>query len=65
MAPNGIRHRADAVKQNSKAKTKAISAKAGGEGQRQYDTLQGFWFQDQGKIVYLEAKHVKGYFAKF
>ena len=47
MSPNGIRHKADSSQAtNSKAKTKAIIAKA----RYSQGILQGVCFQDQGNV---------------
>jgi len=48
MAPNGIRHKADAVKvQIPKPRPKLSVPRPGGHGN---GNLQGFCFQDQGNV---------------
>jgi len=49
MAPNAIRHKADAVKpQIPKRRPKLSVPRPGGQGQLYI--LQGFCFQDQGNV---------------
>jgi len=51
MAPNGIRHKADAVKaQIPKPRPKLSVLRPGGQLAKANDILQGFCFQDQVNV---------------